>query len=157
MSDTPTSNLRRIRTFAEDVRSTRGQTEQVVSQKPISDLKVPSTPSPVTASASPEAAPVRSFAEVPMQSEHIPSFHELQKKPTSAPTPVLKSAAANSTMSHTPTVTVRAKTPETRQKPITGGGGATIITDRSTNKVGFIGGIVQAFPKRKFLLTLSQM
>jgi hypothetical protein len=145
MSDTPTPNLRRIRTFAEDVRSVRnqGDSSQVAKSAPTAEFSAAPSKPPTSTEVTPTAAAVGSFADVPRQAEHIPSFHELQKKTVSAPTPVLESVTKNSTGPHKPTVTVRART--TGTKPATSSsGGATIITDRSTNKIGFVGGIIQA-------------
>jgi len=149
MSGEQTPTLRRIRTFALDVEAARTKDGQAAPTTGQNSTGSAVSVSEKTPEASDKVAAVKTFANVPQKpEEHIPAFHELQKKSNAAVTPTLKSVTAESTPSikevSKSTVKVRAKKPEVKtekkEKPVSSGG--TIITDTKTNNVGFIEAII---------------
>ena len=116
--------LRRIRTYAEDLSAAQGLSAAIADTD---DNKEPTVAVPV-AGPTDKAAPAKAFNDAG-PAEHIPAFHELQKKAASGHIAAAPKTAA------LPTITVRSKKHDLKEPRSASGG--TIITDTKRNDLNF--------------------
>lgn len=124
--------LRRIRTFAQDLEEAKEQHGEPTTAATVSD-----TPTNAVSVPTEKAASAKVFETI-TPSEHIPAFHELQKKAgaqtaTAHSTPATKAAPV-------PKITVRKK--HDLAEPRHAGGG-TIITDTKRTELNFFESAIQ--------------
>lgn len=117
--------LRRIRTYAEDLSAAQGLSAAI----PDTDTKEP-TVAELEPTAGPidKAAPAKAFNDAG-PAEHIPAFHELQKKAATSHVAAAPKVAA------LPTITVRSKKHDLKEPRKASGG--TIITDTKRTDFNF--------------------